>query len=81
MLPTNNSDRTLETAILNLLERYALEDVVETLYNYTNLQARLANVLQQTEAAATWRKQAETLKNTCQQLDEAYDEELYYLVY
>jgi L-lactate utilization protein LutC len=81
MLPTNNSDRTLETAILNLLERYALEDVVETLYNYTNLQAGLANILQQTQAAVNWKKQAEALQNTFQQLDEVYDEEFFYLVY
>ncbi|NJK50601.1 hypothetical protein HC931_23000 [Candidatus Gracilibacteria bacterium] len=76
-----SSDKNLETSLLNLLERYTLEDVVATLSKYTNMQAELAKILEQTQAAAKWEHQAEALHIASEMLDEVYDEELYYLVY
>lgn len=81
MLPTSNPDRNLECALLNLLERYSLEDIVETLQGYADMQAKLAKILNQTEAAAKWEHQADALHIACEILDEVYDEELQFLVY
>ncbi len=58
MLPVIGADQNLETAVLKLLERYSLEDITETLYNYTNVQASLAKVLNQKGAATKWEHQA-----------------------
>jgi hypothetical protein len=80
MLPVIGADQNLETAVLKLLERYSLEDITETLYNYTNVQASLAKVLNQSQAAAKWERQSEALHTACERLDEVYDEE-YYLIY
>jgi hypothetical protein len=81
MLPIIHADQNLETAVLKLLERYSLEDITETLYNYTNTQASLAKVLEQTQAAAKWEHQAEALHIACEMFDEADDDELCYLIY
>ncbi|MCU0533316.1 MAG: hypothetical protein MUD14_05400 [Hydrococcus sp. Prado102] len=81
MLSTFSSDRNLETSLLNLLERYSLEDVVETLSRYTDIQAGLAKILGQTQAAAKWEHQAEALHIASEMLDEVYDEDLCYLIY
>jgi hypothetical protein len=81
MLPVIGADQNLETAVLKLLERYSLEDITETLYNYTNVQASLAKVLEQTQAATKWERQAEALHTACEMLDEVYDEDLCYLIY
>lgn len=81
MLPTSNGDRNLECALLKLLERYSLEDVVSTLQGYADMQAELAKILNQTEAAAKWEHQADALHIASEILDEVYDEELQFLVY
>jgi hypothetical protein len=81
MLPVIGADQNLETTVLKLLERYSLEDITETLYNYTNVQASLAKVLNQTQAAAKWEHQAEALHIACEMLDEVDDDELCYLIY
>ncbi|AFY76258.1 MAG: hypothetical protein IGR93_02160 [Hydrococcus sp. C42_A2020_068] len=80
MLPTFNADKNLETALLKLLERYSLEDIVETLYGYTDMQAELAKILQQDQAAANWDRQADALNVACEMLHEIYDDELDYLI-
>jgi len=81
MLPTSHGDRNLESTLLKILERYSLEDVVSTLQGYADLQAQLAKMLNQTEAAAKWEHQADALHIACEILDEVYDEELQFLVY
>jgi hypothetical protein len=81
MLPIIHADQNLETTVLNLLERYSLEDLTETLYNYTQVQASLAKVLNQTQASAKWDHQAEALQIACEMLDQVDDEELCYLIY
>jgi hypothetical protein len=81
MLPTFNADKNLETALLKLLERYSLEDIVETLYSYTDMQAELAKILQQDQATAKWDRQADALNIACEMLDEVDDDDLYYLIY
>jgi hypothetical protein len=81
MLPIINADQNLETAVLKLLERYSLEDITETLYNYTQVQASLAKVLNQTQAANKWDHQAEALHIACEIISEVNDEELCYLIY
>jgi hypothetical protein len=80
MLPVIHADQNLETAVLKLLERYSLEDIIETLYNYTNMQASLAKVLNQKGAVTKWERQSEALQTACEMLDEVYNEE-YYLIY
>lgn len=74
-------DNNVENAVLNLLERYSLEDVVYTLYGYADMQAELAKLLNQSRAVAKWEHQADALHIACEILDEVYDEELSYLVY
>jgi hypothetical protein len=84
MLSTFNADKNLENALFGLLERYGLQDVVEILYRYTDLQAELAKTLQQDEAAAKWERQADALDTTCEMLEETDDDDdddLYYLIY
>lgn len=84
MLSTFNADKNLETALFGLLERYGLEDIVEMLYRYTDLQAELAKILQQDEAAANWDRQADALNIACEMLAETDDDnndDLYYLIY
>jgi hypothetical protein len=81
MLPVICADQNLETAVLKLLERYTLEDIAETLYKYTDLQATFAKVLNQKGAASKWERQAEALHTACEMLDSVDDEELCYLIY
>jgi hypothetical protein len=81
MLPITRADQNLETAVLNLLERYSLEEIAESLYHYTNMQASLSKVLNQTQAATKWEHQSEALYTACEMLDEVYDEELSHLIY
>jgi hypothetical protein len=81
MLPIINADPKLDTSILTLLERYSLEDIVAVLHDYTQVQGKLALVIEQNQAATKWNCQAEALNTACEQLDEMCDEELYYLIY
>jgi hypothetical protein len=81
MLPTFALDKNLETAVFNLLERYCLEDIVETLYRYSDLQAELAKVLNQPQAVAKWDRQADALNSASEKLDEICDDEFDYLIY
>jgi hypothetical protein len=76
MLPLSPADRNLDNTLLQLLERYSLEDIVYTLYGYADMQAELAKILAQKEAAAKWEHQAEALHIACEILDEVYDRDL-----
>jgi hypothetical protein len=48
------SNENLESVLFELLERYNLEEVVFTLFRYTQMQANLAKTLNQLEASAKW---------------------------
>lgn len=80
MSPASKTDKNLENAILSLLERYSLEDVVFTLYGYADMQAELAKILNQNHAAAKWEHQADALHIACEILDEVRDEEISYFM-
>jgi hypothetical protein len=81
MSPASKTDKNLENAVLSLLERYSLEDVVFTLYGYADMQAELAKILNQTQAAAKWEHQADALHIACEIIDEVRDEEVSYYLY
>jgi hypothetical protein len=81
MLPAFHADQNLENAVLKLLERYSLEEIVYTLYGYADMQAELAKILNQAQAAAKWEHQADALHIACEILDEVYDDELHCLLY
>jgi hypothetical protein len=82
MLNTLRTDRNLEAALLKLLERYTLEDIVASLHGYADMQARLAKVLEQTEAAAKWQHQAEALQIASEAFEEVdEDDDTYYFIY
>ncbi|AFY77863.1 MAG: hypothetical protein IGR93_05570 [Hydrococcus sp. C42_A2020_068] len=81
MLPASKTDKNLDNAILELLERHTVEDIVYCLYGYADVQAELAKILNETRAAAKWEHQAEALHIACEILDEADDEEFDFLMY
>lgn len=64
------ADDTLETALFPLLEEHSLEDILFAFYRYADTQARLANFLQQVDAADNWRQQAMAIDLACEALDE-----------
>ncbi|MEM6445269.1 MAG: hypothetical protein AAFY57_01260 [Cyanobacteria bacterium J06642_2] len=63
-------DETLESALFPLLEEHGLEDILFAFYRYADTQARLAEFLQQAEAADSWRHQAIAIDLACEALDE-----------
>lgn len=64
-------DETLETTLFPLLETHSLEDILFAFYRYADTQARLAQFLQQGDAASNWRQQAAAIDLACEALDEA----------
>lgn len=72
---STNVDKNLETALFSLLEQYSLEEVIYTLYKYSDLQARLAKLLEQPKATTKWQHQADALFIVSEILDEVNDDD------
>lgn len=82
MLATFRTDRNLEAALLKLLERFTLEEIIASLYGYADMQSRLAKLLEETETGAKWEHQAEALQIAREALEEVdEDDDTYYLIY
>jgi hypothetical protein len=80
MIPLSNTDN-LENNVLALLERHDLADIVKVLYDYADLQAQLAKILNQACAASNWERQADALLSACDILDEVSDECAHHIFY
>lgn len=47
-------DERMEAAVFSLLEHHSFEEILETLQTYTETQARLAHLLQESAAGQDW---------------------------
>ena len=63
-------DERMEATVFSLLESHSFEEVLDTLRTYAETQARLANLLKQSDAGREWQMQLSALKMACAVLHE-----------
>ena len=63
-------DEHIEAGVFSLLESYSFEEILDTLRAYAETQARLAELLKQSDAGREWDMQVSALKLACDLLNE-----------